>query len=70
AFEKHNVEKEIAEQIKKDFDKKRGPTWHCIYGRNFGKNKASVKELSTPAPATKDLYFPTQYSQSTWGQFK
>ncbi|KAF5197282.1 Dynein light chain 1, cytoplasmic [Thalictrum thalictroides] len=36
AFEKHNVEKEIAEQIKKDFDKKHGPTWHCIVGRNFG----------------------------------
>ncbi|KAF9622216.1 hypothetical protein IFM89_030074 [Coptis chinensis] len=35
AFEKHSVEKEIAEQIKKDFDKKHGPTWHCIVGRNF-----------------------------------
>ncbi|KAL5713118.1 Dynein light chain 2 [Ranunculus cassubicifolius] len=36
AFEKHSVEKEIAEQIKKEFDKKHGPTWHCIVGRNFG----------------------------------
>ncbi|KAA8540358.1 hypothetical protein F0562_024723 [Nyssa sinensis] len=34
------------------------------------RNKALVKELSTPPPNTKDLYFPTQYSQSTWGQFK
>ncbi|CAN4091666.1 unnamed protein product [Withania somnifera] len=36
AFEKHNVEKDVAEQIKKEFDKKYGPTWHCIVGKNFG----------------------------------
>lgn len=34
------------------------------------RNKSLVKELSTPPPGKKDLYFPTQYSQSTWGQFK
>lgn len=33
------------------------------------RNKALVKDLSTPT-GTKDLYFPTQYSESTWGQFK
>ncbi|KAK4338872.1 hypothetical protein RND71_040334 [Anisodus tanguticus] len=36
AFEKHNVEKDVAELIKKEFDKKYGPTWHCIVGKNFG----------------------------------
>ncbi|CAK9328976.1 unnamed protein product [Citrullus colocynthis] len=36
AFEKHSVEKDIAESIKKEFDKRHGPTWHCIVGRNFG----------------------------------
>ncbi|XP_077218686.1 uncharacterized protein LOC143852918 [Tasmannia lanceolata] len=36
AFEKHGVEKDVAEYIKKEFDKKHGPTWHCIVGRNFG----------------------------------
>jgi ABC-type multidrug transport system ATPase subunit/ABC-type multidrug transport system permease subunit len=36
----------------------------------FQRNKALVKELSTPPPGAKDLYFATQYSQSTWGQFK
>ncbi|GAV64148.1 Dynein_light domain-containing protein [Cephalotus follicularis] len=36
AFEKHSVEKDVAEHIKKEFDKKYGPTWHCIVGRNFG----------------------------------
>ncbi|KAG5537776.1 hypothetical protein RHGRI_025028 [Rhododendron griersonianum] len=33
-------------------------------------NKGLVKELSTPPSGAKDLYFPTQYSQSSWGQFK
>ncbi|CAA2949090.1 ABC transporter G family member 29 [Olea europaea subsp. europaea] len=36
----------------------------------YQRNKALVKELSTPPPGAKDLYFPTQYSQATWGQFK
>ncbi|XP_031120033.1 ABC transporter G family member 35-like [Ipomoea triloba] len=34
------------------------------------RNKELVKELSTPPPGANDLYFATQYSQSTWGQFK
>lgn len=29
-----------------------------------------MKELSNPPPGAKDLYFSTQYSQSTIGQFK
>ncbi|KAL8481488.1 hypothetical protein ACS0TY_027843 [Phlomoides rotata] len=36
AFEKFNVEKDVAEHIKKMFDQKYGPTWHCIVGKNFG----------------------------------
>lgn len=36
----------------------------------YQRNKALVKELSTPPPGAKDLYFLTQYSQSIWGQFK
>ncbi|PAA94725.1 hypothetical protein BOX15_Mlig023399g1 [Macrostomum lignano] len=36
ALEKFNVEKDIAAYIKKEFDKKYNPTWHCIVGRNFG----------------------------------
>ncbi|EEF35081.1 ATP-binding cassette transporter, putative [Ricinus communis] len=30
----------------------------------YRRNKAMIQELSKPAPGTKDLYFPTQYSQS------
>eukprot|EP00300_Choanocystis_sp_HF-7_P033215 c45514_g1_i1.p2 GENE.c45514_g1_i1~~c45514_g1_i1.p2 ORF type:complete len:104 (+),score=27.02 c45514_g1_i1:42-314(+) len=36
AMERFNVEKDIAMHIKKEFDKKYNPTWHCIVGRNFG----------------------------------
>ncbi|KAI3469362.1 hypothetical protein Pfo_026025 [Paulownia fortunei] len=36
AFENYHVEKDVAEHIKKMFDKKYGPTWHCIVGKNFG----------------------------------
>ena len=36
AMEKYSTEKEIAGFIKKEFDKKYDPTWHCIVGRSFG----------------------------------
>lgn len=33
ALEKYNIEKDIAAYIKREFDKKYNPTWHCIVGR-------------------------------------
>ncbi|XP_077145599.1 dynein light chain 1, cytoplasmic-like isoform X3 [Ranitomeya variabilis] len=36
ALEKFNIEKDIAACIKKEFDKKYNPRWHCIVGRSFG----------------------------------
>jgi dynein light chain LC8-type len=33
ALEKFNIEKDIAAFIKKEFDKKYNPTWHCIVGK-------------------------------------
>ncbi|XP_010250339.1 PREDICTED: ABC transporter G family member 42-like [Nelumbo nucifera] len=36
----------------------------------YQRNKSLVKELSTPPQGSKDIYFPTQYSQSMWGQLK
>lgn len=36
ALEKHTVERDVAAHIKKEFDRKFGPTWHCVCGRNFG----------------------------------
>ena len=31
-----SVERDIAMMIKKSFDAKYGPQWHCIVGRSFG----------------------------------
>ncbi|KAK4476765.1 hypothetical protein RD792_015925 [Penstemon davidsonii] len=36
----------------------------------FEKNKELVEQLSAPSPGSKDLHFPTLYSQTGWGQFK
>lgn len=36
----------------------------------YQRNKALVAELSTPAPGARDIHFDTQFSQSSWGQFK
>ena len=40
AVELHAVEKEIASHIKKHFDAKYKPTWHCIVGKSFGEPPA------------------------------
>ena len=36
ALDKYTIEKDVAAYIKKEFDVKHNPTWHCIVGRNFG----------------------------------
>ncbi|CAH8480826.1 unnamed protein product [Schistosoma intercalatum] len=46
ALEKYSVEKDIAAFIKKEFDRKYNPTWHCIVGRNFGSIFSSPTYLS------------------------
>jgi len=33
-------------------------------------NQELIKELSTPTPGSKDLFFPTKYSQSFFVQWK
>lgn len=33
---KWDTERDIAASLKKDFDSKYGPTWHCVVGSNFG----------------------------------
>lgn len=33
---KWDTERDIAASLKKDFDSKHGPTWHCVVGSNFG----------------------------------
>jgi len=36
ALSNNPVEKDQAKHIKKEFDQKYGPTWHCVVGRAFG----------------------------------
>jgi len=36
AMEKFNNEKDMASHVKKEFDRKFTPTWHCFVGRVFG----------------------------------
>ena len=36
ALQSQNAHKEVAAYIKKEFDRKYGPTWHCIVGKHFG----------------------------------
>lgn len=36
ALELHDVEKDVAAFIKKEFDGRFEPTWHCIVGKSFG----------------------------------
>ncbi|XP_010658730.1 pleiotropic drug resistance protein 2 [Vitis vinifera] len=43
-----------------------------IYAKSelYQRNQELIKELSTPSPGSKDLYFPTKYSQSFISQCK
>lgn len=36
AIEKHKILRDVAAFIKTEFDRKFGPTWHCVVGRSFG----------------------------------
>ena len=36
ALDQFNIEKDIATFVKKEFDQKYHPSWHCVVGRNFG----------------------------------
>ena len=47
AVELHAVEKEIAAHIKKHFDAKYKPTWHCVVGKSFGEHPYIPSDTST-----------------------
>mmetsp|Transcript_105780 Transcript_105780/g.287097 ORF Transcript_105780/g.287097 Transcript_105780/m.287097 type:complete len:92 (+) Transcript_105780:76-351(+) len=36
AMDRYNTEREIANFIKKEFDKRHSPFWHVVVGKNFG----------------------------------
>ncbi|TGZ66885.1 hypothetical protein CRM22_005106 [Opisthorchis felineus] len=37
ATEKYGLEKDIAGYLKKEMDRKYGPTWHCVVGQHYGR---------------------------------
>ena len=47
ALEKYNIEKDIAAAIKKEMDRRHGPTWHVVVGKNFG---SYVTHGASPSP--------------------
>ncbi|KAJ4846128.1 ABC transporter G member 36, partial [Turnera subulata] len=47
-----------------------GVDFAAVYRISELRNKAIIRQLSTPAPDAKDLYFPTRFSQSSFTQFK
>ncbi len=48
-MERFIVEKDIAEGIKREFDKRHGPTWHCVVGRHFGECRTQGCWLYEPS---------------------
>ncbi|GLT67735.1 hypothetical protein SLA2020_400210 [Shorea laevis] len=49
-----------------------GINFHEVYRNSdlYRRNKALIQELSRPSPGSKDIYFPTKYSQTFFNQFK
>ena len=42
ALSKYGIEKDVAAHIKKEFDKKYHPTWHCIVGQTHADHSSST----------------------------
>ncbi|GAQ33541.1 rhodopsin family protein [Aspergillus niger] len=45
AMDKYHIEKDIAQYIKREFDSRKGATWHCVVGRNFGSFVTHVEDM-------------------------
>ncbi|SPQ95531.1 unnamed protein product (mitochondrion) [Plasmodiophora brassicae] len=67
ALEKYSIEKDVAAFIKKEFDKKYNPTWHCIARLPFfSSNPDDIAILAVsiiPVPIF-------QFCHSIWVHFK
>ena len=50
ALEVHDMEKDIAAFIKKYFDGRYEPTWHCIVGQSFGALRTLSDVQYMPSP--------------------
>ncbi|OMH85819.1 Dynein light chain 1, cytoplasmic [Zancudomyces culisetae] len=49
AFTEFKIEKDIASHIKRECDKKFGPTWHAVVGKNFGSYVTHGKSPLAPS---------------------
>lgn len=64
ALEKYNIEKDIAAQIKKEFDRRHGPTWHVVVGKNFGSyvtHGMCIYLISGSGSSSPEAYFHVHY---------
>ncbi|KAI9435255.1 outer dynein arm light chain 8 [Lactarius indigo] len=59
ALEKFNIEKDIAAQIKKEFDRRHGPTWHVVVGKNFGSYVTHGMHASIASVLLLTPFFPS-----------
>ena len=57
ALSKYGIEKDVAAHIKKEFDKKYHPTWHCIVGQRNSQH--STTHSTAQRSATAVLRTPT-----------
>ncbi|OON20639.1 dynein light chain type 1 [Opisthorchis viverrini] len=39
AMQKYNVDRDIASHIKHEFDRKYGVLWHCVVGKDYGRDQ-------------------------------
>ncbi|GAA52370.1 dynein light chain 1 cytoplasmic, partial [Clonorchis sinensis] len=49
AVQRYSVPKDIAAHLKREFDRKYEPAWHCVVGREFGRNVVVCKEFARTA---------------------
>ena len=54
AIDKYTIEKDIAAYIKKEFDRRHSPLWHCVVGRNFGAERERERERAEKTKGEKN----------------
>ncbi|KAL5582721.1 hypothetical protein UlMin_015163 [Ulmus minor] len=70
--EKYNPATWILEVTSTSAEAEFGLDFAQIYRNSalYENNKEVVKQLSSPPPGSRDVHFPTRFSQNFWGQFK
>ncbi|GAA55582.1 probable dynein light chain [Clonorchis sinensis] len=67
ALDKFPLEKDVAAHLKKEFDRKYSPTWHCVVGKHFG----SYRKLpNRPSPQSHSSRFTLALEKTRMGERK